>query len=75
MNTQTTISTDPEPIPARWLCIPTTPETWIPLSVSPEDFDLILATIHLWKPRIVAAAMLEPTVEKTPQEMRANLTE
>lgn len=44
----------PQEIQPRWLCIPTTPVTWMPLGVSPEDFDLILATIDMWKNKITA---------------------
>lgn len=41
----------------RFIAIPTTPTTWIPVSLSAEDFQLILDTMALWKPRIVR----EPT--------------
>lgn len=48
----------------QYLTIPTTPETWIPLQMSEDDFGLMLATIDLWKSRIVATN--EDTVALNP---------
>lgn len=39
----------------RWLCVPTDrAPTWIPLGMSEEDFQMLKATLELWRSRIVA---------------------
>lgn len=58
----------PEDRPIRWLCIPTTPETWIPLGMSPGDFDLMLATIDLWKSKILAPLPASADLTTLPQQ-------
>lgn len=37
-----------------WLCVPTEPEPcWIPLGMNEEDFELLEATLKLWRSRII----------------------
>jgi hypothetical protein len=38
----------------RWVNVPTEPCAWIPLGLSQEDFDLLVATINMWQERITA---------------------
>lgn len=51
----------------QYLTIPTTPETWIPLQMSEDDFGLMMATIDLWKSRIVAASEGGTSKEESPK--------
>lgn len=55
---------DKQPKEVRYLRIPMgdKSEAWIPLEVADEDFQLLLDTLSLWKPNIVAKKP-EPTPE------------
>ena len=47
--------------PVIWLTVPTDPgPTYIPLGMSPEDFDLVRASMDLWRERIVKQPDKEP---------------
>lgn len=47
--------------PVIWLTVPTEPgPTYIPLGMSPEDFDLVRASMELWRDRIIKQPDKEP---------------